>query len=104
MLIPGRHLGQRLLGRGARLTELLKQGQFSPLPMEEQVASMFLGVRGHLDDIAVTDVGRFEEAFLELMRGKHADLLTEIRTTGALSDETDAKLEEAASAFAKAFA
>jgi F-type H+/Na+-transporting ATPase subunit alpha len=95
---------QRLLNRGARLTELLKQGQFSPLPMEEQVASMFLGVRGHLDDIAVTDVGRFEEAFLELMRGKHADLLTEIRTTGALSDETDAKLEEAASAFAKAFA
>ena len=95
---------QRLLNRGARLTELLKQGQFSPLPMEEQVASMFLGVRGHLDDIAVTDVGRFEEAFLELMRGKHAELLADIRNSGALSDETDAKLEEAAAAFAKAFA
>ena len=95
---------QRLLNRGARLTELLKQGQFSPLPMEEQVASMFLGVRGHLDDIAVTDVGRFEEAFLELMHGKHAELLADIRNSGALSDETDAKLEEAAAAFAKAFA
>jgi len=95
---------QRLLNRGARLTELLKQGQFSPLPMEEQVASMFLGVRGHLDAIAVDDVGRFEDSFLELMRGKHADLLADIRTSGALSDETDAKLEETASTFAKAFA
>ncbi len=95
---------QRLLNRGARLTELLKQGQFSPLPMEEQVASMFLGVRGHLDEIAVTDVGRFEETFLELMRAKHADLLAEIRNSGALSDETETKLEETASAFAKAFA
>ena len=95
---------QRLLNRGARLTELLKQGQFSPLPMEEQVASMFLGVRGHLDNIAVADVGRFEEAFLELMRGKHADLMADIRTSGAMSEETEAKLEETAAAFAAAFA
>ena len=95
---------QRLLNRGARLTELLKQDQFSPLPMEEQVASMFLGVRGHLDGIAVTDVTRFEASFLDEIRSKHGDLLADIRDAGALSDETDAKLEDIASGFAKAFA
>ena len=63
---------QRLLNRGARLTELLKQPQFSPMPVEEQVVSIYTGMRGYLDKLAVANVGRFEAEFLRLMRGKHA--------------------------------
>ena len=95
---------QQLLARGARLTELLKQPQYSPLAVGEQVVAMFAGVRGHLDSIAVNDVNRFESQFLDHVRDTHADLLADIRDTGALSDETEKKLEEAASAFVKTFA
>ena len=95
---------QQLLARGARLTELLKQPQYSPLAVEEQVVAIFAGVRGHLDSIAVNDVNRFESQFLDHVRDTHADLLADIRDTGALSDETEKKLEEAASAFVKTFA
>ena len=95
---------QRLLARGARLTELLKQPQYSPMPVEEQVVAIYAGVRGHLDGIDVADVNRFEAQLLDNIRSNHADLLAAIRDTGELSEETDKKLDEIISAFAKAFA
>ena len=70
---------QRLLNRGARLTELLKQPQFSPLPIEEQVVVIFAGVNGYLDKLPVSKVGEFEQGFLALLRSEHKDLLAEIR-------------------------
>ncbi len=95
---------QRLLARGARLTELLKQPQYQPLPMEEQVVSIFAGVRGHLDGIAVGNVNRFEAQLLDHVRDNHADILTAIRDSGALSEDTEKKLEDVISAYAKSFA
>jgi len=95
---------QQLLARGARLTELLKQPQYSPLPMEEQVVAIFSGVRGYLDGIAVGDVNRFEAQLLDHVRDNYADILLTIRESGALSDETEKKLEEVIAAYAKTFA
>lgn len=94
---------QRLLNRGARLTELLKQGQYSPLPVEEQVVSIFAGVNGYLDNIPTTDVTRFEEQFLGEMRAKHADLLGTIRKEAKLTDETTDQLKSILDTFTKAF-
>jgi len=95
---------QRLLSRGARLTELLKQGQYSPLPIEDQVVSIFAGVRGYLDGIDVSDVTRFEETLLARVRAEHGDLLATIRDEGELSDDSDAKLTSIMDDFAKTFA
>ncbi len=95
---------QRLLNRGARLTELLKQPQFSPLKVEEQVVVIYAGVNGYLDDHPVGDVRRFEEDLLRHIRDKYADILDSIRTEKAISDETEKRLETAVSEFAKAFA
>ncbi|MBD3761993.1 F0F1 ATP synthase subunit alpha [Sphingomonadaceae bacterium G21617-S1] len=95
---------QRLLNRGARLTELLKQPQFQPLPFEEQVASIFAGVNGYLDGIPAKDVTRFEAAFLAEMRSKHADVLTAIRDSKDLSADSTAALKSALEAFVKTFA
>ncbi|HEY9092340.1 F0F1 ATP synthase subunit alpha [Parasphingorhabdus sp.] len=95
---------QKLLARGERLTQLLKQAQFSPLPFEEQTASIYAGTNGHLDSVAVTDVVRYEEAMLAHMRSQHADILTTIRESGDLADDTKAKLEDALAAFGKSFA
>ena len=95
---------QRLLNRGARLTELLKQGQYSPMSVAEQVVSIFAGVNGFLDDIEVTSITRFEQAFLTEMRSKHAGLLDTIRDEQMLSDDTDKKLRDILGKFAKAFA
>ncbi len=95
---------QRLLNRGARLTELLKQPQFQPLPFEEQVVSIFAGVNGYLDSIATRDVTRFETAFLSEMRSKHADLLASIRDTKDLSADTTSALKSTLEAFVKNFA
>ena len=95
---------QRLLSRGARLTEVLKQDQYSPLPVEEQVVSIFSGVRGYLDPIAVGDVTRFERGLLDEVRAKGVDILTAIRTEQAISDETDAKLTAFLDGYAKTFA
>jgi F-type H+-transporting ATPase subunit alpha len=94
---------QKLLNRGARLTELLKQGQYSPLPVEEQVVSIFAGVNGYLDEIATTDVTRFEEQFLGEVRAKHGDVLATIRAEKKLSDETTDKLKAILDGFAKSF-
>jgi F-type H+-transporting ATPase subunit alpha len=95
---------QRLLNRGARLTELLKQPQFSPLKVEEQVAVIFAGVNGYLDKLPVNKVGDFERGFLALLRSEHKDLLGEIRDKRELTDDIRAKLRTAADAFAKVFA
>ncbi|PWR24272.1 F0F1 ATP synthase subunit alpha [Zavarzinia aquatilis] len=95
---------QRLLNRGARLTELLKQPQFNPLPVEEQVCSIFSGVKGYLDKLPVAKVGAFEKALLDELRTKHADILATIRTEKALSKDTEAKLAAVADATAKRFA
>ncbi|MCH8862596.1 MAG: F0F1 ATP synthase subunit alpha [Proteobacteria bacterium] len=95
---------QRLLNRGARLTELLKQDQYSPMPVAEQVVSIFAGVNGFLDGIEVTSITRFEHAFLTEMRSKHAGLLDTIRDEQMLSDDTDKKLRDILGKFAKAFA
>jgi len=95
---------QRLLNRGERLTELLKQGQFSPLKIEEQVVVIYAGVNGYLDGIPTTDVGRYEEELLRTVRDKNADLLDTIRQELALSDATEASLKEVVESFTKAFA
>jgi len=95
---------QKLLNRGARLTELLKQPQFSPLPFEEQTASIYAGTQGFLDAVAVQDVVRYEAAMLADLRANHADILTTIRDTKDLGDEVKAKLKAALEAFAKTFA
>jgi len=80
-------VSQAQLDRGYRLTELLKQPQRSPLPVEEQVVVIFAGTKGHLDDLALADIRRFEAELLEEFRIRHTDFLTEIREKGTLPDE-----------------
>ena len=94
---------QRLLNRGARLTELLKQPQFSPLKTEEQVAVLYAGVNGYLDNLEVSQVGKFEEGLLASMRSDHQDVLDDIAKKKALDDDNTAKLKAALDAFAKGF-
>jgi F-type H+-transporting ATPase subunit alpha len=95
---------QRLLARGARLTELLKQSQFSPLKMEEQVAVIYAGVNGYLDPIPVNRVKAFEDGLLSLLRTQHADILDDVRKTSDLTDATGAKLKGVVDGYAKSFA
>ena len=95
---------QKLLNRGARLTELLKQAQYSPLPFEEQTASIYAGTNGYLDSIPVNRVNEYEAAMLSHLRTDHADLLGTIRDTKDLGDDAKASLKAALDAFAKTFA
>ena len=95
---------QKLLNRGARLTELLKQGQFSPLPFEEQTASIFAGTNGYLDSVAVKDVTRYEELMLAYLRHDHPEVLTAIRDSKDLGDDAKSKLKAALDSFGKTFA
>jgi F-type H+/Na+-transporting ATPase subunit alpha len=95
---------QRLLNRGARLTELLKQPQFSPLKMEEQVAVIWAGTNGYLDTLPVAKVRAFEDGLLSLLRGKHEKLLNAIRDSKDLSDDSAKQLKEVVEGFAKSFA
>ncbi len=95
---------QKLLNRGARLTELLKQAQFSPMPFEEQVASIFAGTQGYLDAVAVNDVTRYEQAMLSDLRANHPQVLAKIRDTKDLGDEAKSGLKAALDHFAKTFA
>jgi len=94
---------QRMLARGSRLTELLKQQQFSPLKMEEQVCVIYAGVNGYLDKFEVARVRAFEQGLLTLMRTKNADLLDSIRKSGDLSDADAAKLKGVVDGYAKTF-
>ena len=95
---------QKLLNRGARLTELLKQPQFSPMPFEEQTVSIFAGTNGYIDAVPVDRVTEYEEQMLSYMRSEHAAVLEEIRTTGKFEDDTKNKVVEALETFAKQFA
>jgi F-type H+-transporting ATPase subunit alpha len=95
---------QRLLNRGARLTELLKQPQFTPYPVEEEVISIYTGVKGYLDRLAVADVQRFEAELLRLMRGKHKDVLDDIRSKKQIAPETESQLKAIIEEFVKNFA
>jgi len=95
---------QRILARGDRLTELMKQGQFSPLQVEEQVCVIFAGVRGYLDKIATAKVGHFERELLRHLHADHGDLLKAIREEKALSEANEKKLAEILDVFAKRFA
>jgi F-type H+-transporting ATPase subunit alpha len=94
---------QKLLARGARLTEILKQPQFSPLPVEEQVVAIYAGTNGYLDGIDTNDVTRFEAAMMRSLRANHADVLESIRSEKQISDAVEAKLKAALDAFTKAF-
>ena len=94
---------QRLLARGARLTELLKQPQYKPLTVEEQVVVIFAGVRGYLDGIEVRQISDFEQKLLSEVRGKGADLLETIRTEKALSGDTEEKLKSFMDSFTKTY-
>jgi len=95
---------QRLLALGSRLTELLKQPQFSPVPVEEQVVSIFAGTRGYLDRVSVNDVGRFEASMLGELRSTKPELLGAIRDEAAISDASQKALTEFLDGFAKTFA
>jgi F-type H+-transporting ATPase subunit alpha len=95
---------QKLLNRGARLTELLKQPQFSPLKTEEQVVAIYAGVNGYLDSLPVTKVRDFEDGLLRMMRDKYQDILDSIRTEKQISDAVGVALKAAVDGYAKAFA
>ena len=95
---------QRLLARGSRLTELLKQPQFSPLKMEEQVVVIWAGTNGYLDAIGLNKVRAFEDGLLSLLRGKHADILNAIRDSRDLSDDVAGKLKGVVEGYANSFA
>src|ERR687889_254037 len=94
---------QKLLNRGARLTELLKQPQYQPMPIEEQVASIFAGTQGFLDQVDVKDVVRYEAALLSFLRSEKPEILAKIRDTKTLDDDTAAALKEALTGFGKQF-
>ncbi len=95
---------QRLLNRGSRLTELLKQPQFAPFPVEEQVISIYAGTRGYLDKLAVNQIGKFEAELLQSIRAGHKDLLDGIRKEKALTPDLEAKLKSILENFSKNFA
>jgi F-type H+-transporting ATPase subunit alpha len=92
------------LERGARLVELLKQPQYSPMPVQDQVVAIFLGTKGHLDSVPVADVGRFEAEFLEHLAASNPGILSEIRDTEKLSEDTEASLVAAVADFKNGFA
>ena len=94
---------QKLLNRGSKLTELLKQKQYSPMSVPEQVISIFCGVRGYLDDIELLDIGEFENKILELCKSNNPEIIESIEKTGKLEDEQDKKLTTLIEEFKKTF-
>jgi len=95
---------QQLLNRGVRLTELLKQGQYVPMPIQDQVAVIYCGVRGFLDKVDPAKITAFEAAFLEHVKGSHQAVLDQIKADGTLSAESDKKLNEIVKAFMASWA
>ncbi len=95
---------QALLARGARLTELLKQPQFKPVPVEEQVIAIFAGTRGYLDTLPVNKVGEFESRLLGELKSSQPDIINSIRADREIKKETEAKLVSFLDSFAKSFA
>jgi len=94
---------QQLLNRGVRLTELLKQGQYVPMAIEEQVAVIYCGVRGHLDKMDPAKITRFEKEFMATIKTSHQDVLSAIATEGQVSPDTDAKLKTIVTDFMASF-
>ena len=94
---------QQLLARGSRLVELLKQPQYSPLPMEEQVVSIYAGVNGYLDNVNVEKISQFESDLTNLIKSSHKDILKSIREEKVLSDSTEEKLKKVIQDFLKTF-
>jgi F-type H+-transporting ATPase subunit alpha len=92
------------LERGARLVELLKQPQYSPMAVEDQVVAIFLGTKGHLDSVPVADVSRFQTEFIEHLRGADSGILTEIQSSQKLSEDTESALNAAVADFKRGFA
>jgi F-type H+-transporting ATPase subunit alpha len=95
---------QQLLARGSRLTELLKQPQYKPLPIEEQVVAIFAGVRGYLDKLDIGRIGAYEAAFITELKSKDPSIMAAIRTDGELKPETEKKLVAFLDDFTKSFA
>ena len=95
---------QRLLARGSRLTQLLKQPQYSPLPVEEQVAVIYAGVKGYLDKVALDQVNKYETGLLAELRGKGKDILAAIRKEQQLTSEIEGKLKDLLETYSKTFA
>lgn len=95
---------QKLLARGQRLTELLKQPQYSPLVVEEQVVVIYAGVKGYLDTVPANDIVRFETEFLNFMRSKHMDILDSIRKEQKITDDAEKELKNILKNFVGAFA
>ncbi|HMO43726.1 MAG TPA: F0F1 ATP synthase subunit alpha, partial [Phenylobacterium sp.] len=95
---------QRMLARGERLTELLKQPQYAPLQVEEQVAVIYAGTRGYIDGVAVADVGRYESELLSYLHAKHQGMLDAIRTQKDIKGAVEDELKSALDAFTKTFA
>jgi F-type H+-transporting ATPase subunit alpha len=95
---------QRLLARGARLTELLKQPQFSPMPVEEQVVSIFAGTRGFLDKVELNAVTRFEAAMLGELKARAPQIIQSVRDKRELTPDTEKELQTFLSGFAASFA
>ena len=95
---------QDQLNRGARMTELLKQGRYMPLEFEEEACAVYAGGHGYLDDVAVKDVVRFRTELLEYLRAKHADVLAQIHADAKFTDTTEGALKEAIASFKKQFA
>jgi F-type H+-transporting ATPase subunit alpha len=95
---------QKLLARGERLTELLKQPQYSPLAVEEMVVVIYAGTRGYLDDIAVSAIGRYQDELLAKVKSAHPDFLEAVRKDKALSADLEAKLKSILADFTKLFA
>jgi F-type H+-transporting ATPase subunit alpha len=85
---------QHLLNRGEKLTELLKQKQYVPMPADEQVCILYAGVRGFLDKVQTSEIGKFEKLFLEHLKTKHPHILENIRVEKALSDKANAELKQ----------
>ena len=94
---------QKLLNRGSKLTELLKQGQYSPLKVEEQVVSIFTGVKGYLDDIENSKIKDFEEQLLSSIKSQAPEILKNIVSSGKLDEENETKLKEFIDNFKKDF-
>uniref|UniRef100_A0A8C5XK16 ATP synthase F(1) complex subunit alpha, mitochondrial n=1 Tax=Microcebus murinus TaxID=30608 RepID=A0A8C5XK16_MICMU len=94
---------QQLLSRGVRLTELLKQGQYSPMAIEEQVAVIYAGVKGYLDKLEPSKITKFENAFLSHVVSQHQSLLSTIKADGKITEESDAKLKEIVTNFVAGF-
>jgi F-type H+-transporting ATPase subunit alpha len=96
-------VSQQQLARGARVVEVLKQPQYRPLPVEREVVRIWVATGGHLDELPVSDAARFVEGFAEFLETRHANVLESIRTSGDLSDETDAALRSALDSFRETF-